>query len=211
MANLYRAANEIDILLNRVMQIGETIEQQQMAIANGEYPPTPQEVIDDGEPEDFVQKNFDYNELQNRAIATAQNVENTYAEGGQIGISDQQYYDIMERVAKENNPKWNKQRIKEGVQPLSEDEEYLRILNDNTYDYRGYYDKYPNSRANADTHWSDEFKTVYHPTFSKYSSYSEKRDPNYNPQSLKGGDWVFGTFIPQPWQLLKRAEERRKQ
>lgn len=135
---------------------------------------------------------------------------NIYAEGGHIGISDQQYYDIMERVAKENNPIWNKQRIKEGVQPLSEDEEYLRILNDNSYDYRGYYNKYPDSRANADTHWTDEFKTVYHPTFSKYSSYSEKRDPNYNPQSLKGGNWLFGTllFIPQPWQLLKRAEER---
>lgn len=202
MANLYRAANEIDATLNKIMQIGEVIEQQQMAIANGEYPPTPQEVIDDGEPEDFVQKNFDYNELQNRAIATAQSMENTYAEGGQIGISDQQYYDIMERVAKENNPIWNKQRIKEGLQPLSEDEEYLRILNDNTYDYRGYYNKYPDSRANADTHWNDEFKTVYHPTFSKYSTYSEKVDPNYNPKGLKGGDWDNnGNFIPEYWQM----------
>ena len=34
------------------------------------------------------------------------------------------------------------------------------------------YTKYPNSKANADTHWTDEFKTVYHPTFSKESKYS---------------------------------------
>ena len=106
----------------------------------------------------------------------------------------------MERIATENNPKWNKQRIKEGAQPLSEDEEYLRILNDNTYDYRGYYNKYPESSANADTHRNDKFKTVYHPTFSIYSTYSEKVDPNYNPNGLKGGDWDDnGNFIPEYW------------
>jgi hypothetical protein len=58
---------------------------------------------------------------------------------------------------------------------LSVDEEFTRILNDNTYDYRGYYNKYPNGKGNAIDHWTDEFKTVYHPTFSVYSKYSGKK------------------------------------
>jgi hypothetical protein len=96
------------------------------------------------------------------------------------------YYQIMERVAKENNPKWNEFRRKHGDRELSEDEELLRVLNDNTYDYKGYYTKYPHSAANADTHWTDEFKTVYHPTFSVYSRYSGEKS-QYNPYGVLGG------------------------
>ena len=70
------------------------------------------------------------------------------------GISDSQYLQIMERVAKQNYKDW-------GL-PNS-DAALIQALNDNTYDYRGYYNKYPSSRANASTHWTDEFKTVYHP------------------------------------------------
>lgn len=125
---------------------------------------------------------------------------NLYKDGGKL--PDQKYYSIMERVAKENNPIWNKDRIKEGYAPLSVDEEYTRLLNDNSYDYRGYYEKYPEASANADTHWSDEFKTVYHPSFSNQSKYSGKVDKNYNPHGLPGGNWVDDeTFIPMAWQL----------
>ena len=114
---------------------------------------------------------------------------NEFAEGG--GISDGEYYSTMEKVAEDNYQKW-------GLN--SPDEALVHALNDNTYNYRGYYDKYPQSEANADTHWTDEFKTVYHPTFSVGSSYSGQ-ESQYNPQGLYGGHWVGDKFIPAPWQL----------
>lgn len=119
----------------------------------------------------------------------------TFEDGKDGDISDQQYYSIMERVANENNPIWNEDRKRNGQQLLSVDEELLRILNDNSYDYRGYYNKYPNSRSNADTHWTDEFKTVYHPTFSVYSRYSGKKS-QYNPEGILGGQWNGDQYIP---------------
>lgn len=115
-------------------------------------------------------------------------------------LSDSDYYDIMERVAKENNEKWNQLRAQEGAPLLSIEEEYLRILNDNAYDYRGYYNKYPQSRANADTHWTDEFKTAFHPTFSIESGYSGEKS-QYNPNGYLGGVWLKnGQFVPTFWQ-----------
>jgi len=76
----------------------------------------------------------------------------------------------------------------------------VRLLNSNDYDYRGYYTKYPNSKANADTHWTDEFKTIYHPTFSNESRYSGIIDRNYNPYGYIGGSWGNNDkFIPAPW------------
>lgn len=116
-------------------------------------------------------------------------------------ITDDEYASIMEKVAIENNPKWNKIRQEEGGNILSEDQELVRILNDNTYDYRGYYNKYPNSRANADTHWTDEFKTAYHPTFSTYSKYSGKKS-QYNPEGVLGGHWDGEKYIPAWGQKL---------
>ena len=85
---------------------------------------------------------------------------NEFAKGGDI--SDENYYEIMERVAKENWQKWG---------DPSEDAALTRILNSNDYNYREYYNKYPESQANADTHWTDEFKTVWHPTFSNWRLY----------------------------------------
>ena len=116
-----------------------------------------------------------------------------HADGGPL--SDSQYYGIMERVANENHRTW-------GLNSL--DEALVQALNDNTYDYRGYYNKYPDSRANADTHWTDEFKTVYHPTFSNESRYSGKKS-KFNPEGLTGGHWDGDTFVPADWQR-KRAE-----
>ena len=109
------------------------------------------------------------------------------------GISDTQYLQIMERVAEQNYKDW-------GL-PNS-DAALIQALNDNTYNYRGYYNQYPNSRANASTHWTDEFKTVYHPTFSKESKYSGKKS-QYNPKGLVGGTWSGETFIPADWQRNK--------
>lgn len=105
-------------------------------------------------------------------------------------ISDEEYVRVMEKVAADNWQKWGED---------SEDAALTRILNDNTYDYRGYYSKYPNSAANADTHWSDEFKTVWHPTFSQESIYSGKKS-QFNPYGYPGGTWQGEFFNPQWYQ-----------
>lgn len=107
---------------------------------------------------------------------------------------DSNYYSIMERVAKDNYKQWGFN---------NEDEALMHVLNDNTYNYRGYYNKYPNSLANADTHWTDEFKTVYHPTFSIESIYSGNKSI-YNPLGLKGGYWDGDNFVHAKWQKNKK-------
>ena len=42
----------------------------------------------------------------------------------------------------------------------------LNMLNDNTYDYQAMYDKYGADDDKHEGHFTDEFKTSYHPTFS---------------------------------------------
>ena len=107
-----------------------------------------------------------------------------HKDGG--SISDSQYYNIMEKVADDNYEAWKYN---------NSDEALLHALNDPTYNYRGYYNKYPESNANSSTHWTDEFKTVYHPTFSSESIYSGKKS-QYNPKGIKGGNWYGDLFIP---------------
>lgn len=121
-------------------------------------------------------------------LSTIRDTYNKFAEGGpkETTISDKQYYDIMERVAEENWQKWGYN---------NSDEALLNTLNNNTYNYREYYNKYPQSRANASTHWTDEFKTVYHPTFSDESIYSGKKS-QYNPKGKIGGHWIGEIYIP---------------
>ena len=109
-------------------------------------------------------------------------------------ISDEEYYNIMERVAERNYRDWDL--------PNS-DAALLQALNDNSYNYRGYYNKYPNGDGNAKDHWTDEFKTVYHPTFSDESIYSGKKS-KYNPNGLKGGTWIGEIFMPRYWQRNKK-------
>lgn len=105
-------------------------------------------------------------------------------------LSDKEYINIMERVANENWRKWG---------DPSATAAFDRILNSNDYDYRGFYNANPRSRANADTHWPDIYKTVYHPTFSKDSKYSNKVS-KFNPNGLRGGTWYGDTFVPALWQ-----------
>lgn len=120
---------------------------------------------------------------------------NEFAEGGSErevmeDNTDTQYINTMEKVAEENYRNWGYN---------NPDEALIHALNDNTYNYRGYYNKYSQSKANADTHWTDEFKTVWHPTFSNESIYSGKKS-QYNPQGLTGGFWIDETFFPAVWQ-----------
>lgn len=121
-------------------------------------------------------------------------------------ISDEKYVSIMERVAKDNNAEWNRDRKLHGEKQLTVDQELFRLLNDNSYDYRGYYNKYPNGKGNALNHWTDEFKTAYHPTFSVESTYSGKKS-QYNPQSVLGGQWSDRTdnavYVPAWGQKLQ--------
>lgn len=112
------------------------------------------------------------------------------------GISDAQYLQIMERVAEQNYKDW-------GL-PNS-DAALVQALNDNTYNYRGYYNKYPNGKGNAVDHWTDEFKTVYHPTFSKESKYSGKKS-QYNPKGITGGTWYGEYFLPSVDQYVERSK-----
>ena len=62
----------------------------------------------------------------------------------------------------------------------------IRIKDDPTYDYKGWYDEDPN-RAYAllnddpNAHFDDKWKTPYHPTFSDQSVYSNAKHP--------GGTW----------------------
>ena len=135
-----------------------------------------------GTPADSTQWINEYKEMYNKK-----------AKGGPL--KDSEFYSIMERVAKENYKNWEYD---------NEDEALMYLLNANDYDYKGYYNKYPKSRANADTHWEDDFKTVYHPTFSNESIYSGKKS-KFNPEGLVGGLWDGETFIPADWQN-KKAE-----
>ena len=118
-------------------------------------------------------------------------------EGEEEVNTDRSYINTMERVAEENYRKWGYD---------NPDEALIHALNDNTYNYRGYYEKYPQSAANADTHWPDEFKTVYHPTFSRESIYSGEKS-QYNPNGRTGGFWLGELFVPAPWQLFNNYAE----
>ena len=81
----------------------------------------------------------------------------------------------------------------------------LDIDNDITYDYEGWYNENPkrawdflNDSPNA--HFTDKYKTVYHPTFSTQSKYSGEVNSKFNPNGLIGGTWSKDnyTFIMSP-------------
>lgn len=128
------------------------------------------------------------------------NAYNEYAKGGPL--SDKDYYAIMEKVAKENWQTWG---------DSSEEAALTRILNDNSFNYRDYYNENPFSRANADTHWTDKYKTAYHPTFGKESKYSGKQS-EYNPLGIKGGTWGDHSYtlsedqVNNDWDVRNIAE-----
>lgn len=118
-------------------------------------------------------------------------------------LTDAQYYSIMKQVAIDNWRKWG------DASPAAA---FNRAINSNAYDYRGYYNKYPNSRANADTHWSDEFKGVGEKTFSDQSKYSGVKHPKYNPNGIRGGHWYGANedmFVPSIQQLVERSKFAR--
>ena len=118
--------------------------------------------------------------------------------------SDQEYYEYMERLANKKAGDWAQIPLR-----IDTDATLTEMLNDNTYNYRSFYD---NDRYLAEgmlydnpyAHFSDSGKTVYHPTFSSESMYSGVRDKNFNPEGKIGGVWSGNTFYPNYWQKQYR-------
>lgn len=116
------------------------------------------------------------------------------------------YYDIMYKVAKDNYKNWGFK---------TPDAAFTHAINDPTYNYEAFYKENPNATNNAETHWPDTYKTVYHPTFSNESKYSGKVS-QYNPTGITGGSWYNnpnergyfnnGIFIPSWEQTLDRLD-----
>lgn len=97
--------------------------------------------------------------------------------------SDEDYYNLMERIAKAKAKTWGEDT----------NDALTQMLNDNTYNYRGWYDNNPveaERMAEGDpaAHWPDTYKTAMHPTFSTESIYSGKQS-EYNPRAITGGKW----------------------
>lgn len=121
---------------------------------------------------------------------------NLYKTPGYKGGKDSDYYSYMDKLAQRMANEWN----------VSEDQALTQMLNDNTYNYRAFYD---NNRKMAikslsdpsGTHFNDIGKTMYHPTFSNESIYSG-RISDYNPLGLVGGQWIGDNkYIPSTDQL----------
>lgn len=85
---------------------------------------------------------------------------------------------------------------------MNEDEVLTTMLNDNTYDYRIFYDRDRREaekmlKKNSRAHFSDIGKTVYHPTFSNESIYSGVVS-DANPLGIVGGTWSNNGHVYTP-------------
>ena len=74
----------------------------------------------------------------------------------------------------------------------------INIDNDNTYNYQAFFEEDPQRawdmlKKDSKAHFTDKYKTVWHPTFSDESVYSGHKS-KYNPQGLVGGHWEGNTF-----------------
>lgn len=70
----------------------------------------------------------------------------------------------------------------------------IDVDNDPTYDYEGFYNSNPDRawdmmNQDSDAHFTDEFKTSLHPSFSDESRYSGHKN-KYNPDGVVGGTWL---------------------
>lgn len=76
----------------------------------------------------------------------------------------------------------------ENGEKLSIDRMLLQMMNDNTYKYKDAYDNHNLIDPSGNMHFSDKYKTAYHPTFSNESIFSGKKSEN-NPEGIIGGMW----------------------
>lgn len=108
------------------------------------------------------------------------------------------YYQFMEDLADKKAQEWTTIPFL----PLNPDIVLTQMLNDNTYNYRQWYNDLPFGATVNDFkgHFPDTYKTVYHPTFSNESMYSPNNNkyiPNtqYNPNNITGGRWDGNNYI----------------
>lgn len=108
------------------------------------------------------------------------------------------YYQFMENLADKKAQEWTTIPFL----PLNPDIVLTQMLNDNTYNYRQWYNDLPFGATVNDFkgHFPDTYKTVYHPTFSNESMYSPNNNkyvPNtqYNPNNITGGRWDGNNYI----------------
>lgn len=108
------------------------------------------------------------------------------------------YYRFMENLADKKAQEWTTIPFL----PLNPDIVLTQMLNDNTYNYRQWYNDLPFGITVNDFkgHFPDAYKTAYHPTFSNESMYSPNNNkyvPNtqYNPNNITGGTWSGNNYI----------------
>lgn len=111
---------------------------------------------------------------------------NIIALGVQSGITDLNHIrSAYNSFARGGYTKW-KENIKK--------HKGIDIDNDPTYDYEGFYNSDPDRawdmmNQSSDAHFTDEFKTSLHPSFSSESRYSGYKN-KYNPNGITGGTWL---------------------
>lgn len=113
---------------------------------------------------------------------------------GKQSANDDEYLAYMEKLANMKSQEWAVPPLRQ----LDQNQILTEMLNDNTYNYREFYESEPFLRNNAllfGGHFPDTYKTVYHPTFSNESKYSGKRS-EYNPLGIEGGSWNGEEFHP---------------
>ena len=123
-----------------------------------------------------------------RDIRTIREAYNIYAEGGTKGGPEDEYEDWLRKEAKLNSKIWG----------VSYKEALEHMENDRSYDYRKFYELQKANPNNLEyqrdlegnAHYNDVGKSVYHPTASIYSYYSDRKDPKWNPTGAKFGEWV---------------------
>lgn len=115
-----------------------------------------------------------------RSIKDIKDFYNKYKDGGAVS-NDKDYYNWLEKEAETNAKNWG----------MSADEAFTQMANDNTYNYREFYNNQVAKGQNG--HYTDKYKTVYHPTFSEESMYSGKKS-QYNPEGIIGGKWGNNSY-----------------
>lgn len=129
--DLYTMLTEADSVINNMLQLGEAIEQQKAQYIE-EITGQPQEMAqnidsdDSDEPDDFIQKGFDYQDFQNQNIAIAKSIQdsdqyiqdsigdseepNIFKRGGHIDRRYNSYLRTLPRNQRNGDPDFNMYR-----------------------------------------------------------------------------------------------------
>lgn len=128
MNKLYQKLSQANNTINKVLQIGQQVEQQKAQYIE-EVTGQPQPIVQDddsNEPDDFIQKGFDYKNFQNQNIALAQTIEdnshyiqdyignsenpNIYREGGKIDRQYKRYLRTLPKNQRNEDPDFDMYR-----------------------------------------------------------------------------------------------------